>query len=93
MNDLKRYIDLDGGMEEDENGAFVRFEDVEPLIPRWIPVEERLPEKHLDVIVANEHGVGRETHSIIYDQVWCASSGPANTINNVTHWMLLPVKP
>lgn len=57
------------------------------LIPRWIPVEERLPEKWMHVLAYTSDGY-RET--MVYDGHWWWQR---DVVVNVTHWMPLPEPP
>lgn len=61
----------------------------------WISVEERLPEMTgVDVLVANEYGVGLEAHRWNNVQGWIPSvSGPECGLEEITHWMPLPSPP
>jgi hypothetical protein len=65
------------------------------MLPRWIPVSERLPQEDEDVIVftdeENEKGV--HVASIDEDGVWCPSHGDGWMFPTVTHWMPLPEPP
>ena len=53
--------------------------------PRWIPVTERLPEKHVFVLVRSKF-VKMRTDFINNDGKWYTTPG-------VTHWMPLPEPP
>lgn len=66
--------------------------DYKAMMPRWIPVTERLPEEETPVLVFTEHsniltdrllGVICNTYA---DFVKCGT-------NSVTHWMPLPQPP
>lgn len=60
----------------------------------WIPVEERLPERGQNVLVANKRGKQWDI-----DKAWlsCLGSGfdrcGKRPLYNVTHWMPLPEPP
>jgi hypothetical protein len=45
---IQRYdLEVDYGgasMERDDTGEYVLWSDIEPLLPRWVPCSERLPE-------------------------------------------------
>ena len=64
---------------------------VSELLPRWISVEERLPEQHRHVI-----GWQREWANSV--EVWIGTSGKwlggdFEPAGNVSHWMPLPEPP
>lgn len=42
--DFVTYTDGSTDIEAIANGEYVLWSDVEPLLPRWVSVEERLPE-------------------------------------------------
>ena len=68
--------------------AHTYIEQLESQIPRWIPVEERLPEKHAGVIVCCEEGfVDLMTHD---GKHW---NWNGRYEDSVTHWMPLPEPP
>lgn len=79
--------------------ALARIQQLEAQVPRWIPVEERLPEKHKIVLVFKR----RTAHFIWSDADWnieadwCGEDGWSRTPHNgcfaVTHWMPLPQPP
>jgi hypothetical protein len=57
---------------------------------RWIPVEERLPEKYQEVIVLrSDDGCEKAKFS----EVFYSMQNFAFIIKTVTHWMPLPEKP
>jgi hypothetical protein len=74
-------------------------------IPRWIPVEERLPEFHdngqefeSDTVLVNVRGVGifTATYGKKYDDSgpwWWDPHGVDFDSDRVTHWMPLPRPP
>lgn len=53
---------------------------------RWIPVEERLPEADVYVVVLHQNGLFNITFILKYTTEWA-------TISKVTHWMPLPELP
>jgi hypothetical protein len=65
------------------------------MLPRWIPVSERLPQEDEDVIVFTdeENEMGVHVASIDEDGVWCPSHGDGWMFPTVTHWMPLPEPP
>ena len=67
--------------------------------PRWIPVEERLPEEGVRVLVCNIYGGSLPNqgdtgyvvdNGVIEDEEWCIPDDP---FFHVTHWMPLPEPP
>ena len=64
-------------------------EKLKAQVPRWIPVEERLPEEKQRVIVRCER-VGTSVGWILWGN-WMADIGP--DAGKVTHWMPLPAPP
>ena len=58
-------------------------------VPRWIPVEERMPEEKQRVIVRCER-VGTSVGWILWGN-WMTDIGPG--AGKVTHWMPLPPGP
>lgn len=87
----------DDGAEADDgcdyNGAQVMqdalalIQQLEAKVPRWISVEERLPEKAGAYVV---YGVGRIAFATFYPsiQMWVS-----NVDAGITHWMPLPEPP
>jgi hypothetical protein len=86
-------------MEEQNNGDYVKYEDALKLAPRWIPVEERLPEINQRILAYGtwyEDGMytaevcsyGRIANRASDVCFWTASH-----IHPVTHWMPLPDAP
>lgn len=68
------------------------FEDgyrvgVEATQPRWISVDDILPEKNIEVMVCDKGGLFGTAY---YDSVGWHSS---NTCYRITHWMPLPEPP
>lgn len=63
-------------------------------IQRWIPVEERLPEKFITVIVQmpGEKPLPTVTWGFLTDDGWYANYF-VRDLGEVTHWMPLPEPP
>ena len=66
-------------------------------MPRWIPVTERLPELHEEVLVCNEEyglsGLGFATVAVWDGTDWIETWDRSTAIHCVTHWMPLPTPP
>lgn len=76
--------------------ALTYIQQLEAQVPRWIPVEERLPATDDDVLIVtnNEFGTGYEVGQGYYDicdEEWFGHAY-VGTID-VTHWMPLPEVP
>jgi len=100
MSELKRYdccvahIGCDicaADMEESDTGDYVLYEDALKLAPRWIPVEERLPEVAGWYLAfeARQQWFGHFDPEY-GSESWHDSDG---YLNQVTHWMPLPDAP
>ena len=70
MKQIEAYIRM-GGDEA--------MEAVSQLLPRWIPVEERLPEERVEVLLHYDDG--------------SMEVGKYLGLGGVTHWMPLPEPP
>lgn len=63
-------------------------------LPRWISVEERLPEKGVFVVVYYGHFIGNLMDVYMWDgECWRSSTGYLEDAENITHWMPLPEPP
>ena len=70
--------------------AHYNMREAKASVPRWIPVDERLPEKHRIVLAYFRFGM---IDTGIYNgRNWWNDIGIANN-ENVTHWMPLPEPP
>ena len=70
------------------------LEDLDKRVPRWISVEERLPEDGVEVIVHSDR-FGGSTHTAYYRharQEWFEHNG-VRLSQNVWHWMPRPEPP
>ena len=73
------------------------IEKLRAQLPRWIPVEERLPDHDVLVLVIAS-GKPKENITLdeavelatLYSDGWCLETWPEWTGANVTHWMPLP---
>ena len=60
-------------------------------MPRWISVEERLPEKGVFVVVYYGNFIGNLMDVYMWDgECWRSSTGYLEDAENITHWMPLP---
>lgn len=75
----------DGTLETD---ALAYIQQLEAQVPRWISVEERLPEDNKTVFVVCKDGF--TTMMLFRDGDWCWYG---NTDDSITHWMPLPQPP
>ena len=103
-----------GGLEKDLFAAADRLEnqnahiaalqqEIEKLrgqVPRWIPVEERLPEYGVRVLATDMYegddytGIWtREEYKDDADGCWYDDHGWWHAIDDATHWMPLPEAP
>ena len=65
------------------------IKELESQIPRWIPVEERLPEEKAIVTACIKNR--RVFPDVFYiEGCWYSAKG---IVEGVTHWMPLPTKP
>lgn len=63
------------------------LEQLEAQVPRWISVEERLPEDMVDVLL---YGEGRFGMGLLSNGWWCCEGMDGVP---VTHWMKMPEAP
>ena len=79
--------------------ALAIIQQLEAQVPRWIPVEERLPEdcKHVLVFLRRNFVVGWSVDYWHIDTDWLDdgkwSKNPPGGYFRVTHWMPLPEPP
>ena len=65
---------------------------VEPIVPRWISVEERLPKVKGSYLVCGKHWIAR-SEPITTIHYWWGDSWAQSTVFEITHWMPLPEPP
>lgn len=76
------------------------IEKLRAQVPRWIPVEERLPD-YDDLVLVIASGKPKENITLdeafelatLYSDGWCLETWPEWTGANVTYWMPLPEPP
>ena len=66
------------------------FQQLESQVPKWISVQERLPENTDDVLMMTNFGIGLGFYDI-YNDNWIDYT--CTDIISVTHWMPLPEVP
>ena len=70
--------------------------DYKAMLPRWIPVTERLPEHWTSVIVHRKDGgifICEYFDTSPTDECWIDDSMNVYSFYDVTHWMPLPEPP
>lgn len=67
--------------------ALSLIQQLEAQVPRWISVEERMPEDDGDVLLVIDSEIGLGYYSIYFDE-WVDYT--RTDVNHVTHWMPLP---
>ena len=75
------------------------IEKLRGQLPRWIPVEERLPD-HDELVLVIASGKPKENITLdeavelatLYSDGWCLETWPEWVGAKVTHWMPLPVR-
>ena len=80
-------------MQKDLQGY---IQQLEAQVPRWIPVEERLPEENAEVLCCckMQKGDVYYTLGVNYRNGWSFDNDPyAEHDQTVTHWMPLPEPP
>lgn len=91
----------DGYMEQDSQGRWVLWEHVEPLLPRWVPVGERLPKKNVSVL-AWGYRDNQQQHESQTEEARLCNDGWQSAYTNgydetiyltVTHWQKKPTGP
>lgn len=74
--------------------AFARLKE---KVPTWISVEERLPEKHVEVLICTEDYGKNElgfANTAVWDgSEWIETWNRKESIPYVSHWMPLPAPP
>lgn len=90
--DLERSKEWEAFWEKEANEALKKFQTTVASKPRWISVEERLPEHMKDVLVWVSIG---KAPIVAYD-VDCYNERAKRWVcfeNDVTHWQPLPQPP
>jgi len=87
------------GTEMCDNKAEKAADAIEELSkPRWIPVEERLPETGVDVLVMFPHNMAVASRDmgewvVNSGDGWCTDVNLSDDEKEPTHWMPLPEPP
>ena len=73
------------------------IEELLAAVPHWISVEERLPEKHVEVLICTEDYEKNElgfANTAVWDgSEWIETWNRKESILYVSHWMPLPAPP
>ena len=73
------------------------IEELLAAVPKWISVDERLPEKHVEVLICTEDYGKNElgfANTAVWDgSEWIETWNRKESIPYVSHWMPLPVPP
>jgi len=105
MSELKRYeFDVDWEDYEQSDGRFMLAAYVDKHLPKWVSVEDRLPEFDTEVLVYQPNWKGQLVTVAVFEGT--DSSGykfqfdltnamvhQADARYSVTHWMPLPEAP
>ena len=90
---LRRY----GAWEQHSKDAADAIEELLAAVPQWISVEERLPEKHVEVLICTEDYGKNElgfANTAVWDgSEWIETWNRKESIPYVSHWMPLPESP
>ena len=102
-NEWETPITLGDDLAEAADRIEAQAKEIEKLmgkVPRWIPVEERLPEYGVRVLATDMYegddytGIWtREEDKDDADGCWYDDHGWWHAIDDVTHWMPLPDRP
>ena len=80
-------------IENQQNHIAALMQANDALRPRWIPVEERLPEAFVPVIVCREGAPGVRIVEQGHRDVGCWWKVYGTRTKHVTHWLPLPAGP
>lgn len=86
-------------LEERELNDYLRdkVKQLEAQVPKWISVQERLPEEYKPVLVYAKHTPEYFSDwSVVMEDVWLGDGWDCNAdtdVHEVTHWMPLPEPP
>jgi len=73
------------------------IEELLAAVPKWVSVEERLPEKHVEVLICTEDYGKNElgfANTAVWDgSEWIETWNRKESIPYVSHWMPLPAPP
>ena len=102
-NEWETPITLGDDLAESADRIEVQAKEIEKLraqLPRWIPVEERLPKYGVRVLATDMYeeddctGIWtREEYKDDADGCWYDEHGWWHALDEVTHWMPLPKTP
>lgn len=70
--------------------ALAYIQQLEAKVPKWISVEERLPEYGRYLVITRKGNAGPKAHTATYNHMgWWTHSN----FGDITHWMPLPEPP
>lgn len=82
-------------VDEVKHDALAYIRQLEARVPRWIPVEERLPDIDEEVLVCTNEGLYKVAQYSGADKFWTLELNQMvwGMVAGVTHWMPLPEPP
>lgn len=95
---LKRLLSKPGAVSFDtyaKSHALEYIEQLEVQLPKWISVEERLPDIDAEVLIYTNEGLYNAAQYSGEERFWTLERNPDCWVTalGVTHWMLLPEAP
>ena len=94
---IEELLKENGELENSGRVLMAAFARLKEKVPTWISVEERLPEKHVEVLICTEDYGKNElgfANTAVWDgSEWIETWNRKESIPYVSHWMPLPVPP
>jgi len=88
---------VDDDITKDLTDAADAIEELLAKVPTWISVGERLPEKHVEVLICTENygknELGFATVAVWDGSEWIETWDRQKSVHYVSHWMPLPEPP